>query len=171
MRRYVHHQLSAVIEAVGAACVSAPVAFVLGGVPDVHVALWAVVVLTVLTLVFGALACTRVAWLGGERRDFEAAVPLADPDRVLPAPCESLRRSLDVGFPVLLAASGVIGALLWGSPAGLWPLVFVPDRLANAAFGTYWERRHGVVLWLGNVPEQPLAKNQWLYSSVRQPGL
>ncbi len=126
VRRYVHHQLSAVIEAVGAACVSAPVAFVLGGVPDVHVALWAVVVLTVLTLVFGALACTRVAWLGGERRDFETAVPLADPDRVLPAPCESLRRSLDVGFPVLLAASGVIGALLWGSPAGLWPWCSFP---------------------------------------------
>ncbi|MFE6553554.1 hypothetical protein ACFVHS_34885 [Streptomyces sp. NPDC057746] len=171
MRRYVHHQLSAVVEAVGATFVSAPVAFALGGLPDAHVAWWAVVLLPVLTLVFGARACTRPAWLGGERRDFETAVPLADPDRILPASRESLRRSFDLGFPVFLAVSGVIGALLWGSLPGLWPLVIVPDRLAKAAFGAYWERRHGTVLWLGNVPEQPLGKNQWLYSSVRQPTL
>lgn len=51
----------------------------------------------------------------------------------------------------------------------LCPLVLVPERLTKGAYATYWERRHGVLLWRGHVPDQPLGKGQYLYSSLRQP--
>ncbi|GAA3784914.1 hypothetical protein [Streptomyces chiangmaiensis] len=171
MRRYVHDQLAAAVEAVGATAVSVPVAFAVRGVPQAAEVWWAVAFFTALAAVFGVLACTPVRWSGGKKRDFERAVPLADSERGLPAPGDSLRRSFDWGFPAFLAVSGLVGALLWGPMAGLWPLLFVPERLVKAAYGTYWERRHGVVLWMGLVSDQPLGKNEFLYSSVRQPGL
>ncbi|MFB7114108.1 hypothetical protein [Streptomyces sp. NPDC056291] len=97
------------------------------------------------------------------------AVPLVNPDSVLPTPRESLRRSVDWGFVVFHMLFGLVFSLIWVPIAALWALLIVPDRLIKGAYGIYWERRHGVLLWRGHVPEQPLGKDQYLYSSARQP--
>ncbi len=169
MRRYVHHELMAVAEAVGATLVTVPVVFGVRGVPRGEGDWRALALLAAFSAVNGVLACTRLSWLGGEKREFEDAVPLADPDSVLPTPRESLRRSIDRGFAVFLMLFGLVFALIWVPIMALWSVLFLPERLIKAAYGTYWERRHGVLLWRGHVPEQPLGKGQYLYSSVRQP--
>ncbi|MET7383469.1 hypothetical protein ABZT08_32580 [Streptomyces sp. NPDC005526] len=169
MRRYVHNELMAVAEAVGATIVTAPVVFGVRGVPRDEVAWQALAFLAAFSVVNGVLACTRLRWLGGEKREFEDAVPLANPDAVLPTPRESLRRSFDWSSAVFSMLILLVPALIWAPVAALGPLLFLPERLSKAAYGIYWERRHGVLLWRGHVPEQPLEKDQYLYSSVRQP--
>ncbi|MER5685485.1 hypothetical protein [Streptomyces sp. NPDC002205] len=159
----------AVAEAVGAAAVTAPVVFGVHGVPKFDVDWRGLAILVAFSAVNGVLACTRLRWLGGEKQEFEDAVPLANPDSALPTPGESLRRSFDMGFAVFLVLFGLIVGLVWAPIMALWSLLFLPDRLIKGAYGGYWERRHGVLLWRGCVPEQPLGKGQYLYSSVRQP--
>lgn len=169
MQRYVHHQLMTVVEAACAVAINAAVVFGVSGPPKGDAGWQAVVFVIALAAVFGALVFTGSAWLGGERRDFESAVPLASPETVLPAPRESLRHSFEWAFVVLLVAPSLVIGLIWESWVALWPLVIVIDRLARGAYGIYWERRHGLLLWRGNVPDQPLGKGQHLYSSVWQP--
>ncbi|MET8538831.1 hypothetical protein ABZV67_46180 [Streptomyces sp. NPDC005065] len=170
MDRYAHNELTVVIEAVCAVAINASVMFGVRGVPRIDAgAGWLLVFFIALDAVFGVLACTRLKWLGGEKRDFESAVPLANPDTVLPTRGESFRRSFDWGFFAFLVVPCLVVALVWEPLVALWPLVLVPDRLAKGAYATYWERRHGVLLWRGHVLDQPLGKGQYLYSSVRQP--
>ncbi|MFD4975837.1 hypothetical protein [Streptomyces sp. NPDC058424] len=167
MRRYVHNELATVTEAVCAVAISASAVFGVRGIPKVDVGWRLAAAVIALSAVFGVLACTRLRWLGNEKRDFEEAVPLT-PDTVLPTLGESLRRSLDVGFVAYLAVSTPVVALFWETLVALRPLMFVPDRLAKAAYAAYWERRHGVMLSRGHVPDQPLDEGQYLYSSVRR---
>ncbi|MFB6963532.1 hypothetical protein ACFCYB_43115 [Streptomyces sp. NPDC056309] len=167
MRRYVHNELTTVAEAVCAAAISASVVFGVRGIPKVDVGWQLAAAVIALSAVFGVLACTRLRWLGGEKRDFEKAVPL-NPDTVLPTLGESLRRSLDLGFVAYLVVSTLVIALFWEPLVALLPLMFVPDRLAKAAYAAYWERRHGVMLWRGHVPDQPLDEGRYFYSSVRR---
>ncbi|MFD3492360.1 hypothetical protein ACFWWB_17615 [Streptomyces sp. NPDC058690] len=169
MRRYVHHELTAVAEAVGAAAVTAPVVFAVHGVPKFDGDSRVLAILAAFSAVNGVLAGTRLRWLGGEKQEFEDAVPLADPDSVLPTPGESLRRSFDKSA-VFLVLFGLTVGLVWAAPImAFWSLIFLPERLIKGAYGSFWERRHGVLLWQGRVPEQPLGKGQYLYSSVRKP--
>ncbi|MER6331895.1 hypothetical protein ABT298_21675 [Streptomyces sp. NPDC001034] len=159
----------AVAEAVGALVVTATVVFGVRGVPGDEGEWRFLAFLAAFSAVDGVLSCTRLRWLGGEKRRFENAVPLANPDSVLPAPRESLRRSFDVGFGVFLMSLGLVFSLIWVPIMALWAVLFLPERLVKGAYGFHWERRHGILLWRGCVPEQPLGKGQYLYSSARQP--
>ncbi|MGW3356932.1 hypothetical protein ACWDFL_16140 [Streptomyces bungoensis] len=157
----------AVVEGVAATVVVAAVVFGVRGVPvgEVH---WPFIALvTAFSAVNGVLACTRLRWLGGAKRDFEYAVPLANPDYVLPTPRESLRRSFDWSSALLSVSVGLAFSLTWLPIMAFWSLLLVPERLIKGAYGILWERRHGVLLWRGRVPEQPLGEGQHLYSSAR----
>ncbi|MFE7232455.1 hypothetical protein ACWCRF_32290 [Streptomyces sp. NPDC002405] len=167
MRRYVHNELATVAEAVCTVALSTPVGFGVHGIPKADADWQAIPAVIALSAVLGVLACTRWTWLGGKKRDFERAVPL-NPDTVLPARGESLRRSLDPGFVTVVVVPTLLLALFWEPWAALLPLIFVPDRLTGAAYAAYWERCYGVMLWQGHVPDQPLEDGQYLYSSVRR---
>ncbi|MFI1360198.1 hypothetical protein ACH4TV_42430 [Streptomyces sp. NPDC020898] len=62
---------------------------------------------------------------------------------------------------------GVDGGLLWERDLALHPLLFASAWLARAGWVARWERRHGLLLWNGRVPTQPLGEGRSLYSSVR----
>lgn len=170
MVRYVHHQLITVVEAGVAMAVTAPVVFGVRGLPQqvdsakVDLLLY----FAGLSALFGLLAAsTRLSWLGGEKRDFESAVPLTDPEAILPAPRESLRRSFHGVFVVVVGLPSLVFGLLWGPWAIGWAVFLVPERIVKGVYVFFWERRHGVLLWRGQVEEQPLGKDQFLYSSPR----
>jgi hypothetical protein len=158
MHSHLHNELTAVVKAVCAAAISAPVTFGVRGTPQADAGWLAIAVV---------IAISPVLWLRDEKRDFERAVPL-NPDTVLPTRGESLRRSLGRGFVVFMVVPTLVAALFWEPWVALIPLMLVPQRLANATYAAYWERSHGVMLWRGHVPDQPLEKGQYLYSSVRQ---
>lgn len=169
MYRYVHHELMTVAEALCALAVNGIVVLIVRGVPEVDAAWLFLGTLIAASAVFGVVVCTRLSWLGGRKQDFENAVSLTNPGPVLPTQGESLRRSFDWGFLSLLVVPTLVAALLWEPWFAFWPLTLVPDRLSAGIYGLYWERRHNVLLWRGNVAAQPLGKGQFLYSSVRQP--
>lgn len=169
MVRYVHYQWAAVFEAGAAMAVAAPVVCGVRGLPQVEGAeVAALLGLAGASAFFGLLAVsTRLSWLGGEKRGFECAVPLSDPEAILPTPRESLRRGFDGAFLVIVAVSSLVFGLLWGPWAIGWAVFFVPERIVKGGYAFFWERRHGVLLWRGKVQEQPLGKDQFLYSSPR----
>lgn len=169
MVRYVHHQLITVVEAGIAVAVTAPVVFGVRGLPQVDSAMVALLLsFAGASALFGLLAVsTRLNWLGGEKRDFESAVPLTDPEAILPAPRESLRRSFDGGFVVIVGLPFLVFGLLWAPWAIGSAVLFVPERIVKGVYVFFWERRHGVLLWRGKVEEQPLGKGQFLCSSPR----
>lgn len=168
MVRYVHHQMITVAEAAATMAVTVPVVFAVRGVPRPDAEIWRVgAVLAAFFAVFGLLSCF-VGWLGGEKKDFETALALADPDSVLPTPRESWRRSFGTGFVIFMAVGCLFIALTWEPMIVFWPLVLVPERVVKGAYAAHWERRHGLVLWRGHVADQPLGEKQYLYSSVRQ---
>lgn len=169
MVRYVHHQLITAAEAAVALCVTVPVVFGLRDVPVSDAELWRAGAAVALVLVISGLLSCTVGWPGSEKRDFETALPLTDPESVLPTPGESLRRSFGWGFVGFLVVVGLVLALTWEPLAVFWPLLFVPVRMVTGAYAAYWERRHGLVLWRGQVADQPLGEEQALYSSVRRP--
>ncbi|MCX4580643.1 hypothetical protein OHB41_47475 [Streptomyces sp. NBC_01571] len=167
MVRYVHFQLATIFEVGAAIGVAAPVVLGVHGLPQSNYALPLLCVLGSSAL-FGLLAVsTRSGWLGGEKRDFENAVPLADPEAILPAPRESMRRSFDGSFVVIVALPTLVFGLLWGPWVISWGLFFVPERIVKGVYTFFWERRHGVLLWRGKAEEQPLGRDQFLYSSPR----
>ncbi|MFD5813711.1 hypothetical protein [Streptomyces sp. NPDC127038] len=169
MVRYVHHQLAAIVEVGVAVAVTAPVVLGVRGLPqaDSRKALPLLCILGASAL-FGLMAVsTRSRWLIGEKRDFESAVPLTDPEAILPTPRESMRRSFAGPFVVFVALVSLVFGLLWGPWAFGWALFFVPDRIVKGVYVFFWERRHGVLLWYGKVEQQPLGKRQFLYSSPR----
>ncbi|MFD4599277.1 hypothetical protein ACFWPQ_14745 [Streptomyces sp. NPDC058464] len=170
MVRYVHHQLITVVEAGAALAVTAPVVFGVRGLPQDDSNFVAILLyLAGCSVFFSLLAVsTRSRWLGGEKRDFESAVPLADPEAILPTPRESLRRSFDGAFVVLIGLMSLVFGLVWGLAAIGFAVVFlVPERIVKGVYAFFWERRHGVLLWRGQVVAQPLGKDQFLYSSPR----
>ncbi|MFE7011611.1 hypothetical protein ACFVAQ_14095 [Streptomyces sp. NPDC057651] len=170
MRRFVHNELTTIAEALCAVAISAPVAFGVRGIPKADAGWWPITVLIPLSVgsaVSGVLACTRSTRLGSEKLDLERAVPL-DPETVLPTLGEPFLRSLALRFIAFLVVPTLAAALLWEPLIALMPLALVPERLARAAYAAYWERRHGVTLWQGHLPDHPLRKGQHLYSSVRQ---
>ncbi|MER6441613.1 hypothetical protein ABT275_35445 [Streptomyces sp. NPDC001185] len=166
MVRYVHLQLATVVEVAVAMAVVAPVVLVVHGLPQDNYVLPAMCLIGASAL-FGLLAVlTRSGWLGGEKRDFENAVPLADPEAI-PTPQESLRRSFDGPFAVVVAVPTLVLGLIWGPWGMTWALFLVPERIVKGVYIYFWERHHGVLLWRGRVEEQPLEKSQFLYSSPR----
>ena len=169
MVRYVHHQLIIMVEVGAVMALAAPVAFGVRGVPQVDSDKAAVLLyLAGASAFFGLVAvATRLDWLGGEKGDFETAVPLAAPEAILPSPRESWRRSFNAGFVVIVAVPSLAFGLLWSPWAIGWLVFFVPERIVKGVYALFWERRHGVLLWRGAVEEQPLAKGQFLYSSLR----
>lgn len=78
-----------------------------------------------------------------------------------------MRRSFDGSFVVIVGLMTLVLGLLWGPWAASWGIVFIPERIVKGVYVSFWERRHGVLLWLGRVEEQPLGKDQRLYSSPR----
>ncbi|MFI6466639.1 hypothetical protein [Streptomyces sp. NPDC050528] len=169
MVRYVHYQFAAIVEVGVAMAVTAPVVFGVRGLPQAESGtVFALLGVLGLSALFGLLAIsTRSPWVGGERRDFESAVPLNDPEAILPAPRESMRRSFPGPFVVIVALPTLVFGLLWGPWAIGWGLLFAPERIVKGVYLLFWERRHGVLLWRGKVEEQPLGKGQFLYSSPR----
>ncbi|MGW1669478.1 hypothetical protein [Streptomyces sp. NPDC002324] len=169
MVRYVHHQLITVVEAGVAVAVTAPVVFGVRGLPQVDSAKVPLLLyLAGASALFGLLAVsTRLHWLGGEKHDLESAVPLTDPEAILPAPRESLRRSFDGGFVLIVGLPSLVFGLLWDPWAIGWAVFFVPERIVKGVYVFFWEQRHAVLLWRGKVEEQPLGKDQFLYSSPR----
>ncbi|MFJ7963884.1 hypothetical protein [Streptomyces sp. NPDC096324] len=171
MIRYVHHQLRGTSVAACVMVVSAVVAFGVRGIPEHDGKSWWVVGLFVAVgALSGAVSITRLNWVG-EVRDFESALPLANPVAALPAQDPLRFRLLDVDY---LATMGVVigvptlaASLLWHPAAAFYPLVSATEWLMRAARAARWERRHGVLLWRGHVEEQPLGKGQFLYSSQR----
>ncbi|MPY53157.1 hypothetical protein [Streptomyces acidicola] len=162
-----------VVEAVCALAVTVPVVFGVRDVPpsiDADLQLFSTVLMAFAAL-NGVLACTRLTWFGGEKQDFESAVPVADPGTVRRALETSLRQSFDWSSFVLLVVMSTAMGLILDPLMAFFPLLVVPERLVKWAYATYWERRHGVVLWRGHVPEQPLGKGQRLYSSRREPAV
>ncbi|MFF3448496.1 hypothetical protein ACFYXJ_15360 [Streptomyces sp. NPDC002667] len=169
MVRYVHHQLATIVEVGIAIAVTAPVVLAVRGLPHLDSG----IVLPLLaglgaSALFGLMTVsTRSRWLTGEKGDFESAVPLAEPETMVPAPRESMRRSFAGHFVVFVALTSLAFGLLWAPWAVGWGLYFVPERLVKAVYVFFWERRHGVLLWYGKVDEQPLGERQFLYSSPR----
>ncbi|MFJ7964538.1 hypothetical protein [Streptomyces sp. NPDC096324] len=169
MVRYVHHQFSAIIEAGVAAVVTAPVVFGVRGLPQVDSKTVFVALCLIGAIGFSGLLAVsfRSHWLGGQKNDFETAVPLTDPEAIVPTSRESMRRSFNGSLVVSVALVSLVFGLLrdpWGIA---WGLVFIPDRIVKGVYVFFWERRHGILLWRGNVEEQPLGKGQFLYSSPR----
>ncbi|WP_329329720.1 hypothetical protein [Streptomyces mirabilis] len=114
--------------------------------------------------VFGVIVGTRLSWLGGRKQDFENAVSRTNPGPVLPTQGESLRRSFDWGFLSLLVVPTLVAALVWEPWFAFWPLALLPDRLSAGIYGLYWERRHNVLLWRGNLRLSPWGR---VSSSIR----
>ncbi|GAA3799124.1 hypothetical protein ACFS5L_18290 [Streptomyces phyllanthi] len=172
MVRYVRYEVLCSVVALCAAAVSSAVTVGVRGVPEFEAgigkALAFFALLCVLGSAFGLLTCSRLKWVG-EGREFETARPLENPDAVLPAPGPELRGGVNGPLFVFLVVSALAGALLWDRAFALYPLLFAPPWLTRAACAARWERRHGVLLWRGEVDDQPLGKGQYLYSSVRQP--
>jgi len=167
--RYVHHQLAVVVEVAVATAVTAPVVFVVRGLPQadggkVFLALYLAGVCALLGLL---AVLTRPWWMSGEKGDYESAIPLNDPEAILPAPRESMRRSFHGSFIVTVGLPILGFGLFWDPWAVAWGILFIPERLVKGVYVSFWERRHGVLLWRGTVEEQPLGKGQSLYSSPR----
>ncbi|MGW1720449.1 hypothetical protein [Streptomyces sp. NPDC002156] len=170
--RYVHYEVACALLAFCAAVVSAGVVFGVEGAPETSGGVGRAVVfgLIYLALVagFGVLTVSRIKWFG-EGRDFDKAVPLQEPAAVLPTRGEEYRNCVNVLLFVVMAACAVGGGLFWERDLALFPLIFASAWLARGWWVARWERRHGVLLWKGRVRTQPLADDQYLYSSVRQP--
>ncbi|MFF3660474.1 hypothetical protein [Streptomyces olivochromogenes] len=81
----------------------------------------------------------------------------------------SLGTLIAVSFLSVLVVPTLVAALVWEPWFAFRPLTLLPDRLTAGVHGLYWERRHNVLLWRGNVAAHPLEKGQFLYASARQP--
>ncbi|TPQ17793.1 hypothetical protein [Streptomyces sporangiiformans] len=171
MVRYVHYELMCSFVAVCAAAVSSAVAFSVRGAPEFEAGLGKTLASFAFLGAFGAawglLTCSRLKWVG-EGHEFDTAVPLENPDAVLPTPGSELRGSVNGILFAFMVVSALLGAFLWDRMLALCPLMFAPPWLTRAAYAARWERRHGLLLWQGEVDDQPLGEDQFLYSSVRQ---
>ncbi|WP_069466991.1 hypothetical protein [Actinacidiphila rubida] len=105
-----------------------------------------------------------------ERRGFRSAVPLADPDAVLPAD-DTLRHHLvdSCFFLFMLVPPAALG-LVWGPWGALVGLPLAVSWLFDAVNAALWERKHGLLVWRGEVEAQPLGKGRYFYSSPARPG-
>ncbi|MGW0712180.1 hypothetical protein ACWD4G_40605 [Streptomyces sp. NPDC002643] len=167
MVRYVHHQLVTAAEAAFALAVTVSVVHVIRDAPQLAAGVWKTgAVLVAFLTVCGVLSCS-IDHEGSERRDFETALPLTEQDPALPTPRESLRRAFSVLWFCSVALPSLTVALLWEPLFAFWPLALVPDRIVKALCAARWERRHGLVLWRGQVAGRPLGEKQALYSSPR----
>ncbi|MFE2531400.1 hypothetical protein [Streptomyces sp. NPDC059371] len=161
----------AVVDAVIAMAVTAPVVFGVRGLPHAHDGkLDGLVYLLCISMCgapFGLVAVTsRRRRLGGEKQDFENALPLADPEAI-PAARDSLRRCVG-DLVVLFALPALFFGLFWSPWGVLGACSLVPERVIKGVGAFLWERRHGVLLWKGRVEDQPLGKGRLLYSSPRK---
>ncbi|MEV0039516.1 hypothetical protein [Streptomyces sp. NPDC050804] len=168
MVRYIHHQLMGVTMAVCASVISAPVAFGVRGIPAADDTSGRLGFLFLLSAcVCGALVgATRFTPIS-EVRTFETAVPLNDPEAVLPGDDTVRHHLVDRSSLLLFFVPSLLGALFWSPWAALYPLPLSAEWLVRAGVAARWERRHGLLLWRGEVKEQPLGKGKLLYSSVR----
>ncbi|MFD3652219.1 hypothetical protein [Streptomyces sp. NPDC058620] len=156
MIRYVHHQLSGVATAVCASAVGAPLAFGVQGVMPVVGETVRTVVLILLgcSVLCGLLEASRLKWISVVR-DFDEAVPLKDPEAVLPADYSVGRLLVNWGFlPVMLVPALVMGLALdpWLS---LTPLAMALDWLMRAGIAARWEKRKAVLLWREYIQSRP----------------
>ncbi|MEU6341104.1 hypothetical protein ABZ883_09150 [Streptomyces sp. NPDC046977] len=169
MARYAHFHLKLSIFWCCAAIATGAVTFGVRGLPENAERVWPECLILVGWYALIALGqCTRFRLLGSEKADFERALPLADPDAVLPAPKSVVRPAHAAGL-ALLTAGLVAMSLAWTSWTCLITLMLLPDPIVRAVHTTYWERRHGVYLWQGQVKEQPLGTGQFFYSTPRTP--
>ncbi|MFG3295147.1 hypothetical protein ACGF3G_40900 [Streptomyces sp. NPDC048179] len=156
--------------AVCACAISAPVAFGVRGTPAVdNGAFWMAPLFVFGTIALaGILAATRLKGVG-EIRLFEEAVPVEDPGMIRPID-RSLRHNL-VSTPILIVL--LVPALVMGLAANPWlTLVHLPlalDWLIRAGIAACWEKRHGVLLWRGYVPDRPWELSYSSSEAVVQP--
>ncbi|MFF2848784.1 hypothetical protein ACFVT5_21020 [Streptomyces sp. NPDC058001] len=153
--------------AVCASAISAVVAFVVRGFPaaDDDGGRWVLLFLVGSCALGGLLGVSRLPHLS-ELRMFEAAVPLNDPEAVLPRDDTVRRHLVDVQILLIFLVPSLGLALFWSPWAVLYPLPLAAEWLVRTGVAARWERRHGLLLWRGDLKEQPLGKGQMLYSSV-----
>ncbi|WP_461069544.1 hypothetical protein [Streptomyces pseudoechinosporeus] len=115
----------------------------------------------------GLVSLCPLKWVG-EVASFKSAHRLADSDTVPPRRVD-LRRELISGRLLTLITVPTLIVSFWIEWFALAPLVMAVDRLMQAGYAARWERRHGVVLWWGQVKGQPFTGNQLQYSSYSSP--
>ncbi|MFF2364703.1 hypothetical protein ACFVU0_18685 [Streptomyces sp. NPDC058122] len=163
MVRYVHHELMGVCTAAAAAAVGLVVALPFRGLAHADapgdVVAWSA----------GILVVVLGLSLIGERRAFRRAVPLQDPDATLPRDYAPRRHLFNGGFLAFMLVLTVTLALVANPLGALCVMPLAAQWLVNAAYALHWERTHGLLIWRGDVPGQPLGKGQMFYSSPRPP--
>ena len=90
-----------------------------------------------------------------ERRRFEQAAPLDDPATVLPDP-RVVRQALMKGMApaaAVIAVMGVVMVLVMQPMVGTVFAVFPVGLLLRAERVARWERKHGLLLWQGNIAQ------------------
>ncbi|MFD8566769.1 hypothetical protein [Streptomyces sp. NPDC059639] len=168
VRRAVHDEWAAATTATATVPIGIAMVWPVRGVPDLSGFGFGCVLFAGLVVMFALLAWTRTHWAGGSRQWWVSAVPLADPDTALPTVCKSWARSFYPAGPLLVPLCLLVGAgLFWDPLVVLGPLFLVPERVGTAMATLCWERKHGLVLWSGDLPHQPLATGQRFYSSRR----
>ncbi|MFE4695785.1 hypothetical protein ACFRIC_01725 [Streptomyces sp. NPDC056738] len=112
------------------------------------------------------VSCLSVAM---EWRSFRSAVPLRDPATVLAREHAPRPLLFHGGFFAFLLVMTLTAALVTNPLIALCALPLAAQSLVNAVCAMYWERIHGLRIWRGTAPEQPLGKGQVFYSSSRPP--
>ncbi|MFC9245638.1 hypothetical protein ACFT7S_16920 [Streptomyces sp. NPDC057136] len=142
--------------AVCASAMSAPMAFGVRGVlPVVSETVQTVILIVVgCSVLCGLLEASRLKWISVVR-DFDEAVPLQDPETVLPAEYDVGRFLVNWGFlPVLLVPALVMGLAVnpW---LALAPLGIALDWLMRAGIAARWERKNAALLWREHIQSRP----------------
>ncbi|MFD5636981.1 hypothetical protein ACFWJM_22980 [Streptomyces sp. NPDC127077] len=163
MVRYVHHELRGAGMTVAAAAVGLVVALPFRALPHAEVPG------DVVAWFAGILVVVPCLSLIGEGRAFRRAAPLQDPAAVLSRGHAPRPYLFHGGFLAVLLVLTLPLALVTNPLAALCVLPLTAQLLVNAAYALYWERTHGLLIWRGAVPEQPLGKGQIFYSSTRPP--
>ncbi|QNE78944.1 hypothetical protein F0344_34040 [Streptomyces finlayi] len=145
-----------VTSAVCAVAVSAPAAFGVRGVLPVADDTVRTVILLVVGcgLLCGLLEASPLRRVGLVR-DFDAAVPLKDPEGVLPADYSLGPLLFNWRFvPVMVVPALVVGLTVnpW---LALAPLTMALDWLMRAAIAARWERKHAALLWREHIQSTP----------------
>ncbi|MFF9625211.1 hypothetical protein [Streptomyces griseosporeus] len=156
--------MRAAATAAGALVASAAV-FAVRGVPT-DVGGWRALGVSALVLAgIAGITCSRWKWVGFETRDFARALPLADPAAALPTPRPAAYRSFSGAQAVAAGVTALVLGLLAHPLVAPFMACAAVDDVVVALHATRWERRHGVLLWRGRVPQQPLGPDRFLYSS------
>ncbi|MFG2026599.1 hypothetical protein [Streptomyces sp. NPDC048825] len=162
---YVHHQLKGAATAACAVAISVLVAYGVRDAPEEDYGFWqAFGGASAMGVLAGLVSVCPLKWVG-EVSSYKSAHPLAESDAV-PSRNVDLRRDLLAGRLLALITAPTLIVSFWFPWFALAPLISAVDRLMQAGHAARWERKHGVVLWWGQVKGRPFAGNRLQYSSA-----